>query len=94
MKLDTIVTRLQHDRVPAQTLTFNALALCAEAGELANVVKKLKWYSLQTEGNEELRIIDEMCDVLFHLYALCKDMDMTIEELTAIAEAKYEPQVV
>jgi NTP pyrophosphatase (non-canonical NTP hydrolase) len=58
------------------------LGLCGEAGEVANVLKKLAWHGLDdAQGMAKLR--DEMGDVLWYLADLASHFGLTLEEIAA-----------
>jgi NTP pyrophosphatase (non-canonical NTP hydrolase) len=82
-----LITEVKHrdndvERYSWEDLRFNALALCGEAGELANVVKK-HW-----RGDPPPEFIEscwgELADVIIYAYILAqilgKDMDQLCEE--------------
>jgi NTP pyrophosphatase (non-canonical NTP hydrolase) len=64
-------------------LTLNSLALCGEAGEIANKIKKLIWYDPEWTDNKVASIKDELCDVLYHLSQLCTELNMTMTDLAS-----------
>ena len=84
----------QAGNYPAEGIgvTYSALALAGEAGELANIVKKAWWASGKATGDEtaigELvldseaarRVIDEAGDVLWYLSAVCKACGVSLED--------------
>jgi NTP pyrophosphatase (non-canonical NTP hydrolase) len=84
----------QAGNYPAEGIgvTYSALALAGEAGELANIVKKAWWASGKATGNEasigELvlddestrRVIDEAGDVLWYLSAVCGACGVSLED--------------
>ena len=73
-------------------VTYSALALAGEAGELANIVKKAWWAAGKATGDEtaigELvlddeatqRVVDEAGDVLWDLSAVCKACGVSLED--------------
>lgn len=63
-------------------ITYPALGLAGEAGELANKVKKLL---RGDKGRDELLegIKSEMGDVLWYLAALADDLDVALEDIAA-----------
>lgn len=79
MRLKDVVKYVQRANKIEQRLVFDALALCAESGELANHVKKQEFYDANINKREDIQ--DEMCDVLFHLVSLCILQGITLEEL-------------
>lgn len=65
-------------------LTYPALGLCGEAGELANKIKKV----IRDDGNQlsdekRVSILGEIGDVLWYCAALASDLDASLQ---AIAE--------
>lgn len=72
----------QRDRV------FNALALCAESGELANVIKKMVYYQSCTFTHVD--VAQELADVLFHVIGVANDFGYSIEEIEKIAVEKHQ----
>lgn len=74
-------------------LDYNALALNGEAGEFADVLKKMHRH----RGNqayeqciieEKKDLLLELGDVMWHIASLCDFFDITIEDLMAINAAK------
>jgi NTP pyrophosphatase (non-canonical NTP hydrolase) len=73
-------------------VTYAALALAGEAGELANVVKKAWWGAGKATGNENAigelaldgettrRVIDEAGDVLWYLAVVCEACGVSLED--------------
>jgi NTP pyrophosphatase (non-canonical NTP hydrolase) len=82
------------ENYPAEGIgvTYSALALAGEAGELANVVKKAWWASgkatgdgraigdLDLDGETTRRVIDEAGDVLWYLAVVCEGCGVSLEE--------------
>lgn len=75
---------------------YNAVGLCGEAGEVANVVKKMKIrevlppgevVSLKTKESYQENLVDELGDVLFYLTRVAMDSDVSLEE---VMEGQYE----
>lgn len=64
-----------------QRLELNALALCGEAGEFANIVKKLVWYQSTTLKLLRPQLEKELCDVFYHLVQLCTELGLSLDEL-------------
>jgi NTP pyrophosphatase (non-canonical NTP hydrolase) len=70
-------------------LTYPALGLCGEAGEVANIVKK--WIR---DSNRELspdikaKLIKELGDVLWYLSQVASDLGVSLNEVASINLAK------
>lgn len=64
-----------------ERLVCAVLALCGEAGELANHVKKGIWHG---HGVTQDYVLDEASDVLWYLSEICTAMDIKLEDV-----AKY-----
>lgn len=86
--LEKLVYTIQHSHED-QSLVFNSLALCGEAGELANIVKKLIYYTHTDNPLSANDIVDELCDVLFHVVAICKDLHIPVESLVESTIQKH-----
>lgn len=83
-------------------VTYSALALAGEAGELANIVKKAWWAAGKATGDEtaigELvlddeatqRVVDEAGDVLWYLSAVCKACGVSLEDAARQNIAKLQ----
>ena len=67
----------------AEILNFLALAICGEAGELANLVKKI-WRGDEVDS-EEIR--DEIADIRIYLEHLARHLKL---DLDAACERKLE----
>jgi len=68
----------------SQDERFLALALCGEAGELANMIKK-RWRDGADLSNE---IREEICDIRVYLELLAKCFGIEGEKLDRAVEAK------
>lgn len=76
---DLIKTIWAVDAVPdSERLTFESIGLAAESGELLNQLKKHRFYRNQDRKAE---LLDELCDVYYHVNALCKILGITREDL-------------
>jgi NTP pyrophosphatase (non-canonical NTP hydrolase) len=62
----------------SERLTFETIGLAAESGELLNQFKKHRFYPNQDRRTE---LLDELCDVYYHVNALCKALGVTRESL-------------
>ncbi len=62
-------------------LTYSVLALCGEAGELAN---KLKKAHRAGRAPDFLVLADELGDVLWYVAAIAHDLGMTLEEVAVM----------
>ena len=84
--------RLIWDAWPVEDLTWNALGLCAEAGEFGNRVKKLRYMAgnkvdtkqsiqsyLDEYGNHELA--DELGDVMWHVAQCCHILGVSMQDV-------------
>lgn len=65
---------------------FLTLALCGEAGELANMIKK-RWRD-GVNLTEEIR--EEICDIRVYLELIAKCFDLEGEKLDAAVQVKLE----
>lgn len=78
-------TFVQSHRIyPAeQTIMYPILALCGEAGELANEYKKIMrdGRSGSYSPEERERMLLEAGDVLWYLTAVAKDLGSSLEEI-------------
>ena len=75
-----------------ERIAYLALALCGEAGELANVVKKvvrakgmlaatLEFSDSDSESEARLKLRDELGDVLWYLASLAREAGFTLDEI-------------
>ena len=62
---------------PEHAVIYPALGLAAEAGEVANKVKKI----LRDGTFNKEAIADEVGDVLWYIAALCRDLNVDMSEL-------------
>lgn len=76
--------QLEWDSCGQLDLTYRALELCTECGELGEQVKKLVRSQKGLVGNttDITRIADEVGDVMICLSLLCKDLGIDIELAT------------
>ena len=58
-------------------ITYPALGLAAEAGEVANKVKKI----LRDKNFDRSGIADELGDCLWYIAALCRDLNIEMSEV-------------
>jgi NTP pyrophosphatase (non-canonical NTP hydrolase) len=49
---------------PPDSLVFGSLALCGEAGELANYVKKVRWHEHEFDT---AKVVEELGDMLWYI---------------------------
>lgn len=70
----------EHERPIVQ-----GLGLCGEAGEVANLIKKMAWHGLPTDA---ARIGDELGDVLWYVADLATHYGLTLDEVAARNVAK------
>ena len=78
-----------------EALTYTVLALCGEAGELANKLKK--HLRARTEPNTEV-LADELGDVLWYVSAVAQELGYDLdtvayENLKKLAERKAKNEV-
>ena len=83
-------------------VTYSALALAGEAGELANIVKKAWWVSGKATGDEltigglglddetARRVVDDAGDVLWYLSAVCGACGVSLEDAARQNIAKLQ----
>ena len=71
MASDTAVYKTEH------SVIYPALGLAAEAGEVANKVKKI----LRDGNFNREAIADEVGDCLWYIAALCRDLNVDMKEL-------------
>lgn len=81
-------------------LLYNSNALCGEAGECANMVKKIQmanicpdWVQQKENPLKDKEVFtenlkDELSDVLFYLTRLALDIGLTLEDLMDIQSNK------
>jgi len=58
------------------------LGLAGEAGEVANVLKKMAWHGMSADVGV-IRLRDEMGDVLWYLADLASHYGLTLEDIAA-----------
>lgn len=56
-------------------LVWNALGLAGEAGELANMIKKVVFFRHDIDRG---KVIDELGDILWYIAALCTKLDISL----------------
>lgn len=59
-------------------LTYTVLALCGEAGELANVLKKSLRKGVEPDRE---KMLDELGDVLWYAAAVASELEKTLEQV-------------
>lgn len=72
------------DSKSVDPLTYSVLALCGEAGELANKLKKALRADVKPDP---LVLADELGDVLWYVAAVAHDLGMSLDE---VAEMNLE----
>ena len=73
-------TRGQNGGLPG--LAYTALALAGEAGELANIVKKVyRDHGGKITPEFRQKLIDEVGDVLWYVAQVCEDLDADLDEV-------------
>ena len=68
---DTAIYKTEHQVI------YPALGLAAEAGEVANKVKKI----LRDGNFDRVAIADEVGDCLWYIAALCRDLNVDMSEV-------------
>jgi NTP pyrophosphatase (non-canonical NTP hydrolase) len=68
-------------------LTYSVLALCGEAGELAN---KLKKAHRSNTTPDRIILADELGDVLWYVASVAHELHMTLEDVAAMNIAKLK----
>lgn len=75
----TLIDQPDFEISPAQVMiSWNALGLAGEAGEVVDLIKKGIYHQRGIDRNE---VKKELGDVLWYLSALCKQFDFTLEEV-------------
>ncbi len=75
-------------------VVYTMVGLAGEAGEVANIAKKcmredFTEADLQTEGHpQRVKLLGEMGDVFYYLYALCDQLGLYPEEVMGANAAK------
>ena len=67
----------EYQDMAASTAIYPALGLAAEAGEVANKVKKI----LRDKNFDRSGIADELGDCLWYIAALCRDLNIEMSEV-------------
>ena len=89
-----------HSMQPEEVL-YNSNAMCGEAGEVANIAKKMQFEDLMPQwvgqgilSKEELKdkIADELGDVLFYLTRLALDNGFTLDHIIKLQIQKLKRQ--
>ena len=78
---------------PDTQLTYVALGLAGEAGEVANKVKKVlrDWDGTAEDmADRRAAIIDELGDVLWYLAEMCTALDTTLDHVAGMNLLKLE----
>lgn len=70
----------QYPEIGGLRMTYPAMGLAGEAGELMNKVKKI-WRDRDGELDEEVReeLVDELGDVLWYVARLARELDADLE---------------
>lgn len=76
-------SELIHKIFRFKTLETDALALCGEAGEFANKIKKKEYQDVSKEEQ-----LDELSDVLYSVAQIMRKYDISLEELMLISLSK------
>lgn len=75
----TLIDKPDFEITPEQVMiAWNALGLAGEAGEVADLVKKGIFHQ---HGIDREKMKKELGDVAWYLSALCKEFDLTLEEV-------------
>jgi NTP pyrophosphatase (non-canonical NTP hydrolase) len=86
LKLHEIMTKHLFPAYSSQDERFLALALCGEAGELANMIKK-RWRD-SVDLSEEIR--DEIADIRVYLELIAHCFGISGDKLNGRVEQKLE----
>ena len=62
-----------------EQLGYAVLALCGEAGELANVVKKIQYYKDTSLDGKD--VINELSDVLWYVACVADSLNIKLSEV-------------
>lgn len=102
--LDIFTFRVAEHSLCPYNLLYNTNALCGEAGEVANMAKKLHMLSLHPEwisANEpglptgedfKKKLADELGDALFYLTRVALDNDMNLADIMINQLEKIQKQ--
>jgi NTP pyrophosphatase (non-canonical NTP hydrolase) len=61
-----------------QLLAWDALGLCGEAGEVADIIKKSVFHK---KGFDKEHLLEELGDVLWYAAALCSHLDTPLSKV-------------
>jgi len=64
--------------------------LTNEAGEVNDEICKNIWYGDRTDTDTDLRVLDELSDVLYSLLAVLDNENITLEHLAVYAKNKFD----
>lgn len=79
------------DLLPANRdkgLNCAALGLCGEAGEFADVIKKVQHHGVELTEERILALRKELGDVLWYVAHACNVMNWSMEEIALLNRAK------
>jgi len=79
----TEYTDIIWDCLPINNMEWQALGLCGEAGEFANMIKKQLYKEIPTS-----EMIEELGDVMWHVSQCAKLLGTTIEHLMVVSAQK------
>jgi NTP pyrophosphatase (non-canonical NTP hydrolase) len=68
------------DLTPTTSLMVAALGLTGEAGEVADIVKKVAGHGHALDGALRVKLQKEIGDVMWYIAELCTQLDITMEE--------------
>lgn len=71
-------------------LIYTVLALCGEAGELANKLKKVLRRGDEPDYVDKAVLMDELSDVLWYVASTATELGYTLEQVAAFNIAKLE----
>lgn len=75
----TMIDQPDFEISPEQVmLSWNALGLAGEAGEVADLIKKGVFHQ---QGIDELKLKKELGDVLWYIAAICKQLNISLDEI-------------
>jgi len=86
MQTTEYITRLRA-AYPINDVQLNALGICAEAGEFANLIKREVFSGKPTKLNA---LKEELSDTLFHIAQAADNLGITLDELMLFGVLKSD----
>ena len=86
--MDFVKANWTGDPIKDDALGHAIVGLCGEAGELANIYKKGRFYP--TKGLSREDIMDELGDVLYYVYAVAHCMKLDMESVALCNKIKLK----